>query len=149
MISVELQRIKEDRYCTQGILTVVHGEPIRGISFFTLEPAWRDNARSEDPFKASCIPVGRYLCCRHESPKFGHTFLLCNVPKRSEIIFHAGNFAKNTRGCILIGEKMGYDDFSNYAVYSSRQAMKQFMHKLRGIDNFYLDVRGVNEIKED
>ena len=52
----------------------------------TLERPWRDNRRGE-----SCIPTGRYLCTRVNSPKFGMTWHVRNVPDRSEILFHAGN----------------------------------------------------------
>lgn len=55
----------------------------------------------------SCIPAGEYECERYLSETFGICFLVKDVPGRSEIVIHAGNFAAgddvDTRGCILVG----------------------------------------------
>jgi len=64
-----------------------------------LEPPDRANA----PFR-SCIPAGQYLCRRDQSPKFGETFVVTEVPGRSDIKFHAGNTVADTAGCMLLGE---------------------------------------------
>ena len=76
----------------------------------TLECPWRDNA----PYK-SCIPVGEYLCEPHRSPKFGLCLAVKDVPGRSHILFHRGNFAgdvdcnlaTDSHGCILVGDGRG------------------------------------------
>ena len=52
----------------------------------------------------SCIPTGHYHCVRTDSPRFGDTFEVMEVPGRSHILFHKGNTAKNTKGCILVAE---------------------------------------------
>ena len=68
----------------------------------TLELPWRDNQKS-----VSCIPEGRYKCrvrLARESASRDYVHLLVqDVPGRSYILFHYGNFPSDTRGCILTG----------------------------------------------
>ena len=77
----------------------------------TLENPWRDNLPS-----ISCIPPGIYevLRCRkspeygfRDSPRFGDTYNVVNVPGRSYILFHKGNTERDTKGCILVGTYFG------------------------------------------
>ena len=68
----------------------------------TLELAWQDNKKN-----VSCIPKGVYdVSKRHpeesESYKYQH-LLVENVPNRNYILFHIGNYPKDTNGCILLG----------------------------------------------
>ena len=78
----------------------------------TLELAWRDNEK-----RVSCIPDGEYKCrvrLARESGSRDYVHLLVqDVPDRSYILFHRGNYANSnwkdngersdTRGCILTG----------------------------------------------
>jgi hypothetical protein len=68
----------------------------------TLELAWRDNERS-----ISCIPAGEYGCrvrLARESATRDYVHLLVeDVPNRSYILFHRGNYPSDSRGCILTG----------------------------------------------
>ena len=68
----------------------------------TLELPWKDNQKS-----VSCIPEGRYRCrvrLARESATRDYVHLLVqDVPNRSYILFHYGNFPSDTRGCILTG----------------------------------------------
>ena len=76
---------------------------INGESFCdTLENPWIDNQRS-----ISCIPKGNYkvrLRLARESATRDYLHLLVrDVPNRDYILFHRGNTAKDTSGCILVG----------------------------------------------
>tara|TARA_R110000796_G_scaffold30707_1_gene81817 strand:+ start:859 stop:1293 length:435 start_codon:yes stop_codon:yes gene_type:complete len=68
----------------------------------TLELPYIDNQRS-----ISCIPVGQYkvrLRTARESATRDYLHLLVeDVPNRDYILFHIGNSAKDTRGCVLVG----------------------------------------------
>jgi hypothetical protein len=68
----------------------------------TLELAWKDNQKS-----ISCIPKGEYKCrvrLARESATRDYVHLLVqDVPNRSYILFHRGNYPSDSRGCILTG----------------------------------------------
>jgi len=91
---------------------------INGESFCdTLENPYINNERN-----ISCIPVGQYkvrLRLARESATRDYLHLLVqDVPNRSYILFHIGNTAKDTSGCILVGNGREQD-----AVNNSRLAM--------------------------
>lgn len=91
--------------------------------FQTLELPWKSNQR-----RISCIPEGEYWAIPHNSPTFGQTLWLQDVPERSEILIHAGNFTKDTLGCILPGT--GHADIDGDGlldVKSSRKAMNKIL----------------------
>lgn len=53
----------------------------------------------------TAIPTGRYKVERTWSPKYGKKMIeIKNVPGFSGIRIHAGNTAKDSLGCILVGE---------------------------------------------
>ena len=91
---------------------------INGESFCdTLENPYINNERN-----VSCIPEGQYkvrLRLPRESATRDYLHLLVqDVPNRSYILFHIGNTAKDTSGCILVGNGRQQD-----VVENSRLAM--------------------------
>ena len=94
---------------------------------YTLENPWLKNKKN-----VSCIPVGVYdvrLRLPRESATRDYIHLLVNeVPNRSYILFHIGNTAKDTQGCILTGMTLGEN-----AVYHSKKAHTLLMQVL--LDN--------------
>lgn len=85
--------------CSLGILT------IDGFKCFTLELPDLDNQKN-----ISCIPPGEYAYYRRESPHNGHVLELRDVPNRDYIQIHAGNFTRQTQGCILVGDSPKFID---------------------------------------
>jgi hypothetical protein len=86
---------------------------INGENFCdTLENPWLDNQRN-----ISCIPEGQYkvrLRLARESATRDYLHLLVqDVPNRSYILFHRGNTAKDTSGCILVGNGRKQDIVEN------------------------------------
>ena len=78
----------------------------------TLENPWLDNQRN-----ISCIPKGEYdvrLRLARESATRDYLHLLVkDVPNRSHILIHIGNFPKDTSGCILVGLGSQQDAVNN------------------------------------
>ena len=78
----------------------------------TLENPWLDNQRN-----ISCIPEGQYkvrLRLARESATRDYLHLLVqDVPNRDWILFHRGNTAKDTSGCILVGNGRKQDIVEN------------------------------------
>ena len=92
---------------------------INGESFCdTLENPYINNERN-----ISCIPEGQYkvrLRLARESATRDYLHLLVqDVPNRDWILFHIGNTAKDTSGCILVGNGRKQD-----VVENSRLAME-------------------------
>ena len=109
---------------------------INGESFCdTLENPWIDNQRS-----ISCIPKGNYkvrLRLARESATRDYLHLLVqDVPNRDWILFHRGNTAKDTSGCILVGNGSQQDIVEN-----SRLAMDLVMQEI-----IYLGGENINLI---
>jgi hypothetical protein len=84
---------------TEGILYVLDGNKTV-FSCKTLELPWRDNQR-----RISCVPDGTYKVVRRSSAKYKNHFHLLDVPNRSLILIHQGNYNHQTMGCILVGKE--------------------------------------------
>ena len=89
---------KYDKKQTTGHL-VVFDEDEKVFDCKTIEPAWRKNQKN-----ISCIPERTYIVSPHVSPTYGFCLKVEDVPGRSDILFHWGNYYKNTEGCILVGK---------------------------------------------
>jgi hypothetical protein len=89
----------------------------------TLEPARLNPVNVGHP----CIPAGEYALELTFSPHFAIvTPEVMNVPGRSAIRIHVGNFPKDTLGCTLVGSTKGTD-----AVYGSKETFEKLMTLLR------------------
>nr|DAL48427.1 MAG TPA_asm: hypothetical protein [Microviridae sp.] len=51
----------------------------------------------------SAVKTGIYSLTIAWSPKFGRYMPRIEVPKRSGILFHVGNYPHDTKGCVLLG----------------------------------------------
>ena len=92
----------------------------------TLENSWQDNQRN-----ISCIPEGIYpvrLRLPRESGTRDYLHLLVQeVPNRDWILFHRGNTAKDTSGCILVGLGTEQDVVHN-SVLAMDLLIKEILH---------------------
>ena len=92
----------------------------------TLENSWQDNQRN-----ISCIPEGVYpvrLRLPRESATRDYLHLLVQeVPNRDWILFHRGNTAKDTSGCILVGLGTEQDVVHN-SVLAMDLLIKEILH---------------------
>lgn len=97
-----------------------------GFNAFSLELPWRDNKQT-----ISCIPDGTYHAAKYNSPKHGKVILLEDVPKRSFIEIHAGNYTHQILGCILIGDGIKFlDDDDIPDVTNSRATLAKLLNIL-------------------
>lgn len=117
---------------TRGVM-VLNGQPF----LVTLELPWRMNITFE-----SCIPVGLYHCERYISTRYKETFMILGVYERECILFHPGNFLRDTDGCICPGLSFGAIH-AKALVISSRVAFERFMMALEGHDRFLLQILNV------
>jgi hypothetical protein len=93
---IEVRRIRDNGIQTIGRATATNGR--QSLDFVTVEPSWILNQQH-----ISCIDIGDYTTEKRTSPKEGNHFHLLDVPDRSMILMHVGNFRKNSEGCILVG----------------------------------------------
>jgi len=74
-----------------------------GFACKTLELPWKNNQKN-----ISCIPKGKYTVKWTFSPKFlRYTYEIMNVPNRSGVRLHKGNYFYQVQGCILLGDSYG------------------------------------------
>jgi hypothetical protein len=128
---VKIERYRENDTQTLGVMTIEGNITDR---FYTLELPWRDNQKN-----ISRIPAGKYKCTRRYSPKFREHFQIMEVPYRSMILIHRGNFYRQVKGCILVGidlSDINQDGFLD--VVGSATAMQRLVNILP--DEFNVDI---------
>ncbi len=138
-MEITINRIRTSDHGTEGLLIV----PLLGFTCRTLELPWRNNQRGR-----SCIPAGEYPCALVNSPKYKSIYHIKDVPSRSHILIHSGNFAgdvekgfkTHVEGCILLGKKAG-ELSGQRAVLTSRPTVRRFMERLHGMP-FTLTING-------
>jgi len=129
----EIIRLEEDyKYGTFGVLKID-----KQVFCATLEPSDLLNMRGK-----SSIPAQQYRCHRQYSTNFGWTFKVNDCPGRTGILFHAGNYVKDTAGCIILGQYFGKLK-DNRGVLNSGNTFKKFMDIMDGQDEFHLTIREV------
>lgn len=132
---VVLKRIEYTPHGVYGLLSIDEEAPFA----VTLERPWLNNTP-----RISCIPVGTYRCKRVKSPTFGDTFEILGVEGRSALLFHWGNFVRNSRGCVLVAEKFkdidgdGIKDIAESKVPG--KGFLEFLALTHGVDEFDLEV---------
>lgn len=117
-----LHRLEKLADRTLGRLLIFNGTDLLA-RFTTLELPFKNNAR-----QISSIPTGYYKVEPRHAEKFGQHLIVNDVPNRDYILFHAGNFPKDTHGCILVGA--GFSDADKDGirdVTASRKAMAELV----------------------
>lgn len=117
-----IERYDHGKKQTLGRLFVLDGKRVV-YTCHTLELPWKNNQ-----FQVSCVPEGVYQVVRRTSAKFKNHFHLTNVPGRTYILIHAGNYYTDILGCILVGK--GLADINNDGlkdVTSSKAALTDLL----------------------
>lgn len=106
----------------------------------SLERPWLSNVKN-----VSCIPVGNYTCVRTHGRKTNGgmeipiTYEVMDVPNRSGILFHVGNYVDDTQGCILLG--LGIDFKDRWPMMTgSKDGFNRFITMLANIRKFDLTI---------
>ena len=90
--------------------------------FASFEDPWKDNEVGE-----SCIPEGTYLLRPSTFHRGGYEcWEVVNVPGRTLIKIHRGNHELHTKGCPLVGDRMGWIQ-GRLGVADSRRVWGEFM----------------------
>lgn len=122
---------------------------IDGVYFCdTLEDTVRDLPEEEKIYSQTAIPAGTYkITLNIVSPKYslrksydwcgGRLPRLLNVPFFDGILIHAGNTAKDSAGCILVGENK-----EKGKVLNSMATLKRLYKVLKSAkDQIYIEIR--------
>jgi len=106
-------------------------------SWDSLELPWLNNQKY-----ISCIPKGSYKAKKHNSPNFGECLWIQDVPNRSEILVHKGNYYTDILGCVLIGT--GLSDINKDGeidVVSSKTAIGELLSYLKEVDGIMIEIK--------
>lgn len=123
---LHLERTQDGGIQTIGTISLISQSGISLLKLRTLELPFLNNQR-----QISCIPAAVYICKKTVSARFGKTLHVQNVDGRSGILFHAGNYKSNTKGCILLG--LDVKDINGDGVLdisSSAAAMAMFLKNI-------------------
>ena len=99
-----------------------------GVRFdgWALEPPWRGNRRG-----VSGIPCGLYDLAHRYTARRGRHLLVLGTAPRTYILLHAGNWPRDTQGCILPGlRRADLDGDRGPEVASSRAALRRIVAAL-------------------
>lgn len=125
---VILTRLNDNGIQTTGVFDAYNNG--KNTICYSLELPWKDNKRN-----ISCIPKGTYKCTLYNSTKYGKVYKVLDVPGRTGILIHVGNYNSQIQGCILLGNdlkdinKDGQKDVTN-----SRLTFSKFMLFMGGKD---------------
>lgn len=88
---------------------------------------------------------GKFVCVRgthklHNGIPF-ETFEITGVKGHDNILFHAGNFDKDSEGCVLLGQAIVTQADGTQMVTNSKHTFGDFMNSLNGVKEFMLTVQ--------
>jgi len=130
-----LNRISDNGVQTLGDLTLFNDKEEIVFTCKTLELPDKDNKQ-----QVSCIPKGVYEVVKiNQSPniKYPH-FDIKNVPNRSGVKIHKGNYHNQIQGCILLG--INYIDINNDGQLDVTDSGKALDRLLTLTDKFTLQI---------
>ncbi len=121
------------------------------LKIHTIELPWRNNSVG-----FSCIPEGRYMLKLRRSPvvervtkgRYLYGWEVLDVPNRKYIMWHPGNFARNSEGCICMGDGLNPQSVEPM-ILNSQRTMDYFMERLEQAPPHELLIVGNNAWKED
>jgi Family of unknown function (DUF5675) len=102
----------------------------------TLEHAFED---ADGAYFPKLLRGATYKCVRgphqlEHGPRF-EAFEITGVPGHSGILFHVGNFNKDSDGCVLLGASL-HTESSAWWIDDSLDTFKRFMAAVADVDEF-------------
>jgi hypothetical protein len=130
-MDLTLTRQSSNSWGIVSLLTDINGTQLA----VTLEHAYENDGEYYPK-----IPSGSYSCQRGMHQLAGmaqpfETFEITGVIGHTNILFHAGNYNKDSEGCVLLGTTLGID-----MILNSREAFQNFMITQENVDEFTLEV---------
>lgn len=92
------------------------------------------------------LPLGTFTCKRgphrlHGMTEDFETFEITGVEGHTDILFHWGNFQKDSEGCVLLGDQIAKNGADGcQMILHSRATFARFMELQKGVDTFQLVV---------
>lgn len=118
-----LLRVEKNEKQTLGRFYIFNERGKLVFHCFTLELPDLKNAKN-----VSRIPAGDYEVIPRHTPKRGAHFHITNVPGRTWILIHSGNYYRDIQGCILPGSQWVDIDGDGYKdVINSRDTLMQMV----------------------
>jgi hypothetical protein len=135
-------KLMRSQFRSDGIFSRLyneHGVPIA----YTLEHAYEQ----PDGTWAPKIPNGTFNCVRGEHQLHGmtqpfETFEITGVTGHVNLLFHAGNYDRDSEGCVLLGNAVVTQGDGTEMVVNSKLTFSEFMSNLNGVNEFMLTVEG-------
>ena len=127
------RKLKEE----DGIFSILSNESGSVIAM-TLEHSYDNEPK---------IPNGTFTCVRGQHLLHGMTedfttFEITGVEGHSNLLFHWGNYNKDSEGCVLLGQQTVDDSSGDKMITNSRATFTKFMEIQEGLDSFILIVQG-------
>jgi len=112
---------------------------------YVLEPPWLLNQTN-----VSCIPAGIYKVIIEREPGHHNKYYVTNVAGRTHITIHVGNTVDDTKGCLMLGHKLGVLH-EKWAILQSHAAMSTLKEWCEDVDDFllYIDRPSLNMMAHD
>lgn len=131
---IYLLRTERNRWGIFGLLK--EGEDQLAV---TLEHAYP----KPDGSFAPKLPEGKYLCARGYHQLKGmdapfETFEIKNVPGHSGMLFHWGNYNRDSSGCVLLGKNN-----LKTSIDQSILTFQAFMKHLKNVEQFEISVQNL------
>jgi len=119
------------------------------FSAYTMERPWLNNQAM-----ISCFPAGDYTLVPHESKRYGKTFAIVgetvsHFPEdgkaRSTCLVHSANHMNHVKGCVGLGEALGFVQ-GQWAVLNSSKTVKEWLKLLNSSEGSHtLSVKWANQ----
>lgn len=95
-------------------------------------------------FFSPIIPNGEFVCVRGNHKLHGmiesfSTFEITGIVNHSNLLFHWGNYNKDSEGCILLGSRFSFNG-SEEMIINSKLTFNNFLSIQENLDSFKLTV---------